>query len=100
MFRETPVMIKQSDLKLQWKRQERNENMKIKHLALVLAGVLLLTGCGSGQAAGTAEEDSSAKTNQTVDEANKGMGRYVEAETDLSYLCRSAAGLRLTKDGT
>ena len=56
MFRETPVMIKQSDLKLQWKRQERNENMKIKHLALVLAGVLLLTGCGSGQAAGTAEE--------------------------------------------
>ena len=100
MFRETPVMIKQSDLKLQWKRQERNENMKIKHLALVLAGVLLLTGCGSGQAAGTAEEDSSAKTNQTVDEANKGMGRYVEAETDLSDICRSAAGLRLTKDGT
>ena len=93
-------MIKQSDLKLQWKRQERNENMKIKHLALVLAGVLLLTGCGSGQAAGTAEEDSSAKTNQTVDEANKGMGRYVEAETDLSDICRSAAGLRLTKDGT
>lgn len=43
MFRETPVMIKQSDLKLQWKRQERNENMKIKHLALALAGVLLLT---------------------------------------------------------
>lgn len=100
MFRETPVMIKQSDLKLQWKRQERNENMKIKHLALALAGVLLLTGCGSGQAAGTAEEDSSAKTNQTVDEANKGMGRYVEAETDLSDICRSAAGLRLTKDGT
>ena len=100
MFRETPVMIKQSDLKLQWKRQERNENMKIKHLALVLAGVLLLTGCGSGQAAGTAEDDSSAKTNQTVDEANKGMGRYVEAETDLSDICRSAAGLRLTKDGT
>lgn len=93
-------MIKQSDLKLQWKRQERNENMKIKHLALVLAGVLLLTGCGSDQAAGTAEEDSSAKTNQTVDEANKGMGRYVEAETDLSDICRSAAGLRLTKDGT
>ncbi len=93
-------MIKQSDLKLQWKRQERNENMKIKHLALVLAGALLLTGCGSGQAAGTAEEDSSAKTNQTVDEADKGMGRYVEAETDLSDICRSAAGLKLTKDGT
>lgn len=74
--------------------------MKIKHLALVLAGVLLLTGCGSGQAAGTAEEDSSAKTNQTVDEANKGMGRYVEAETDLSDICRSVVGLRLTKDGT
>ena len=75
--------------------------MKIKHLALVLAGVLLFDRMWirSGSRL-RAEEDSSAKTNQTVDEANKGMGRYVEAETDLSDICRSAAGLRLTKDGT
>lgn len=73
--------------------------MKIKYLAVLLAGVLALTGCGSGKAVGEGVGSSSG-ANGVSEESNKGMGRYVEEETDLSDICRSAAGLTCTEDGT